>query len=117
VVTKGRRRIAEAAAKVRGNEFTLQFVSLPAGGPYSVIFTDGKKRLVVKDVLVGDVWICAGPSNMQGLGYLQYAEKPHPQVRAFYMDDHWAVARDPLGARSIESATIELLNPLTQDSL
>jgi len=96
VVTKGQRRIAQAGVPIRRQQFTLRFRRLPAGGPYTVTLTAGAERLVVNDVLVGDVWICAGQSNMQGLGYLQHAEKPNPQVRAFYMDDHWAIARDPL---------------------
>ena len=35
-----------------------------AGGPYSITFNDGTP-LVVKDVLIGEVWICSGQSNME----------------------------------------------------
>ena len=35
-----------------------------AGGPYEVTFNDGDK-LTLKNVLVGEVWICSGQSNMQ----------------------------------------------------
>lgn len=39
-------------------------VSTPvAGGPYQVIFSDGK-RLVLNNVLIGEVWLCSGQSNM-----------------------------------------------------
>lgn len=82
-------------AKTRNGSFTLK-LNLPAGGPYTVRLTAGKEKLVVKDVLVGDVWICAGQSNMQGVGWLRHADKPVKNVRAFYMDDRWAVARDPI---------------------
>ena len=36
-----------------------------AGGPYQVHVGDGKKEITLNDVLLGDVWICGGQSNMQ----------------------------------------------------
>ena len=40
-------------------------VSTPAaGGPYTVTISDGK-ALQLKNVLIGEVWICSGQSNMQ----------------------------------------------------
>ncbi len=40
-------------------------VSTPeAGGPFSISISDGKE-LLLKDVLIGEVWICSGQSNMQ----------------------------------------------------
>ncbi|MCG3146733.1 MAG: hypothetical protein PCFJNLEI_00167 [Verrucomicrobiae bacterium] len=82
-------------AKTRAGQFTLK-LNLPAGGPYTITLEAGKAKLVVKDVLVGDVWICAGQSNMQGVGWLRHADKPMARVRAFYMDDRWAVAKDSI---------------------
>ncbi len=35
-----------------------------AGGPYDITLSDGKE-LVLHDVLVGEVWICSGQSNME----------------------------------------------------
>ena len=34
-----------------------------AGGPYEITITDGKK-LTLKNVMIGEVWICMGQSNM-----------------------------------------------------
>ena len=40
-------------------------VSTPeAGGPYEIVFSDGAK-LCLKDILIGEVWICSGQSNME----------------------------------------------------
>ena len=40
-------------------------VSTPsAGGPYEMSFNDGTE-LVLKNVLIGEVWICSGQSNME----------------------------------------------------
>ncbi len=71
---------------------------LPVGGPYEIeLKVAGAWKLVVRDVLVGDVWLLGGQSNMQGCGL--FPEKRlgvDPLVRAFRMDDRWAVARDPI---------------------
>lgn len=43
----------------------LARVSTPeAGGPYSIRISDGEP-LVLDDVLIGEVWVCSGQSNMQ----------------------------------------------------
>lgn len=36
----------------------------PAGGPYTLVVSDGKATITYKDVMVGEVWICSGQSNM-----------------------------------------------------
>ncbi len=90
--------VGKAAAGV----FTARLPPLPAGGPYSIALTvvDPGGRVLdrcrVRDVLVGDVWVAAGQSNMQGCGHLNRPLKPVHAVRAFTMDDRWGVARDPI---------------------
>jgi len=43
----------------------LQKVKTPtAGGPYEITFNDGEK-VVLTDVLIGEVWFCSGQSNME----------------------------------------------------
>lgn len=37
---------------------------LPAGGPYKMT-VEGKNTITFDDVLVGEVWVCSGQSNMQ----------------------------------------------------
>jgi len=34
------------------------------GGPYTITFK-GKKELVLKNVMLGEVWLCSGQSNME----------------------------------------------------
>lgn len=42
-----------------------QAVSTPlAGGPYSIVFDDGEQTKL-NDILIGEVWICSGQSNME----------------------------------------------------
>lgn len=83
------------------DQFKAKLDGIPAGGPYVIEFRickDGQmvERLAVRDLYVGDVWFMAGQSNMQGIGNMNHAAKPHPLVRCFFMRDEWGLAKDPL---------------------
>jgi sialate O-acetylesterase len=43
--------------------WSVRLNPMKAGGPYDLVI-EGKNRIVVKDVLVGEVWIGSGQSNM-----------------------------------------------------
>jgi sialate O-acetylesterase len=45
-------------------EWALQLTDLEAGGPYKMQIR-GSDTIVIDDILVGDVWICSGQSNME----------------------------------------------------
>src|ERR1043166_2992376 len=47
-----------------GGRWQAKIQPPPPGGPYAVKIT-GKQTVELHEVLVGDVWICAGQSNMQ----------------------------------------------------
>lgn len=88
--------------KSAGGVFNGVLKGLKCGGPYeislSVVARNGEvlDALRVRNVLVGDVWVLAGQSNMEGIGWLKHRLKPHRLTRAFYMNDTWDIARDPL---------------------
>ncbi len=42
----------------------LRFEPLPAGGPHTLTVTSTESRTLT-DVLIGDVWLCSGQSNME----------------------------------------------------
>jgi len=50
--------------KAQAGHWKITFTPLAAGGPYTIDF-QGKNHLQIKDVLLGDVWIAAGQSNME----------------------------------------------------
>jgi sialate O-acetylesterase len=68
-----------------------------AGGPYRVVI-DGPSRLELQDVLVGDVWICSGQSNMEfGIkmskgGETAVANANDPNLRLFMVGRQVAYA-------------------------
>ena len=89
---------AGAAVGVAGRGKMSGFLKgLPVGGPYDIELRAGDETLKIKDVLVGDVWLLGGQSNMQGCGlFPKHRLMVDPQVRAFFMDDRWATAKDPV---------------------
>jgi sialate O-acetylesterase len=55
-------------AKTRANQagtWEVLLPSLPAGGPHVLTVSDGVRTQSVGDLLVGDVWLCSGQSNME----------------------------------------------------
>ncbi len=60
VTLAGRTTIITASAD---GSWSANLPELPAGGPYELTVT-GIKRAILHNVLVGDVWLCAGQSNM-----------------------------------------------------
>lgn len=76
--------------------FHAVLAGLPTGGPYRVELACAGERIAVEDVFVGDLWLMAGQSNMEGVGSMAGAPEPHPLVRNFTMDRRWELARDPL---------------------
>jgi sialate O-acetylesterase len=59
------------------------------GGPYTVKITGPEQSVVLHEVLVGDVWLCGGQSNMElGLGRARNGDEEiksanHPEIRFF----------------------------------
>jgi hypothetical protein len=88
--------------KTTRKHFSLTLSGIPTGGPYDLTLQLTTQNGHVSaeqtftDILVGDVWILGGQSNMQGCALLQGSPKAIPFVRAFYMDDSWAPAQDPI---------------------
>ncbi len=38
--------------------------ALQAGGPYTLSVRTGRRTQTISDILIGDVWLCSGQSNM-----------------------------------------------------
>jgi sialate O-acetylesterase len=56
---------AKAIADAEGH-WQAQFAAMPAGGPYRLTAqVQGGAEQSIADILVGDVWLCSGQSNME----------------------------------------------------
>ncbi|GAB2955385.1 sialate O-acetylesterase [Hymenobacter coalescens] len=75
----------------------VQLPALKAGGPYEMTLK-GSNQLTVRDILVGDVWLCSGQSNME-LPMARVRDKypdvvaqaTNPQIRQFDAPTRYAV--------------------------
>ncbi|MCS3732436.1 sialate O-acetylesterase [Mucilaginibacter dorajii] len=55
---------AKDTAVVKGNgKWSFTIHTPAAGGPYTIRI-DGRNTIILKDILIGEVWICSGQSNM-----------------------------------------------------
>jgi sialate O-acetylesterase len=61
-----------------------------AGGPFEMEINEGSDSKIIKDILVGDVWVCSGQSNMEypmeRLKYIyadEIAKAKNPYIRQF----------------------------------
>lgn len=80
----------------------LDLPATGAGGPFELVITGKKQEIRFKDVLVGEVWVCSGQSNMEWpLSAVNQAEEEvaaaqYPMIRLFTVPHitQTAVARD-----------------------
>ncbi|WP_199913358.1 sialate O-acetylesterase [Flagellimonas amoyensis] len=82
----GKRRKTTANAQ---GDWNLEFPKMTAGGPY-MLKLSGKNEIVLEDILIGDVWLCSGQSNMvhqMDIHDVTYAEDianaNYPEIRHF----------------------------------
>jgi sialate O-acetylesterase len=80
-------RTAKTVAGV-GGRWQLQIEPPATGGPYTITVS-GPQTVTFRDVLVGDVWLCGGQSNMEfGLpqardGAEEIKSANHPRIRLY----------------------------------
>lgn len=95
--------IADVAIKtVTGNDgrWQIEFNPPPVGGPYTLT-VDGAQHVEFREVLVGDVWLCGGQSNMaMGMGMIENSAEEikaadHPKIRFFMAQEKFAYAPKP----------------------
>ncbi|MBM3728168.1 MAG: sialate O-acetylesterase [Acidobacteria bacterium] len=84
--------------KVVSGQWSGVLRNVPAGGPYRL-----ETRLAgttatawMEQILVGDLWVLAGQSNMEGVGDLVDVQTPHDLVHSFDQTDVWGLALEPL---------------------
>jgi sialate O-acetylesterase len=72
-------------------KWKLQLAPMKAGGPY-IMEISGKNKIMLHDILIGDVWLCTGQSNMvhqMALHAIRYADEiataNNPEIRQFWV--------------------------------
>lgn len=85
ILVAGKRFASRAGAD---GKWLVRFNPPPVGGPYEMV-VQGQERLELHDVMVGDVYLCTGQSNMEmGVANVQDGEKEiaeanHPRIRLY----------------------------------
>lgn len=80
----------------KNGKWTVNLSAEKAGGPFELTII-GKNKITIKNVLVGEVWICSGQSNMEFQvfktmnGEKEIADANYPMIR------HFGVAQDLSG--------------------
>jgi len=57
-------KIAETTVAGADGRWSVRLPAQPAGGPFTLVF-EGKNRVALTDVWLGEVWVCSGQSNME----------------------------------------------------
>lgn len=89
-------RNASTTTDQRG-KWSVSLPALSAGGPFTLVI-HGKKDIVIKNVLIGEVWIASGQSNMtfslngsEGSA-IELPKADYPQIRLFTVPKKIAVS-------------------------
>jgi sialate O-acetylesterase len=83
-------RLGDASASTQANadgRWSVTLPALPAGGPFELNAQAGEQIITLCNVLIGEVWVCSGQSNMEWPLSLctnaeeELARASHPQIR------------------------------------
>jgi sialate O-acetylesterase len=63
LIQLGNSNPVKATADAKGN-WKVALPAMPAGGPFELIIK-GSNEIKIQDILIGEVWLCSGQSNME----------------------------------------------------
>ncbi|MBN1925899.1 MAG: hypothetical protein JW798_08690, partial [Prolixibacteraceae bacterium] len=82
----------------KDGKWMIKLEPMNAGGPYTMEIK-GRNKIILNDILIGDVWVCSGQSNMThyfGRHTERYAkeiaEANFPEIRQFFVPDNAILA-------------------------
>jgi sialate O-acetylesterase len=81
----------------KNGKWMVKLDSEKAGGPFELTVT-GSNKIVITNVLVGEVWICSGQSNMEFQMYKTMNAKAEIEDSNYPMIRHFGVAQDLSGS-------------------
>jgi len=64
VVTTGWNKVKHTVTVNEKGEWLVKVATADAGGPYTISFVSKTEQLELHNILLGEVWICSGQSNM-----------------------------------------------------
>jgi len=112
IVTVSGDWLTETMSVTTGNEgrWSLSLPTGPAGGPHEIVI-EGTNKIVLHDILFGEVWLCSGQSNMEFTlrwlgGWKRYKDEKkdikrtdYSRIRLCRVSNDWSdTLRDSCGA-------------------
>jgi sialate O-acetylesterase len=101
----------------KNGKWMIKLDNASAGGPYQLVIK-GKNTVTINNVLVGEVWICSGQSNMEmpiaGWGKINHYEEEiaaadYPMIRHFKVPN--TISSSP--QQDVTGGTWEVCSPAT----
>ena len=106
------RQKLQAVAGTNG-KWAVNVQPLKAGGPYTLVISTKKQKLVYKNVLAGEVWLCSGQSNMEFyLNWATTAGQDVPQAENTHIRFYDMKARWRTNAVEWDVSVLDSLNHL-----
>lgn len=90
------KQAAKTVTKPDGR-WQVKMKPMKTGGPYTLTITGPKNSITLEDVLIGEVWICSGQSNMEwplraaNDADAEIAAANYPEIRLFVVNKNVAV--------------------------
>ncbi|NQU85940.1 MAG: sialate O-acetylesterase [Mariniphaga sp.] len=75
----------------KSGKWSIILPQLKAGGPYEMIFK-GQNEITIRNIMIGDVWVCSGQSNMtvpmervKEIYSVEIASADYPEIRQYFI--------------------------------
>ncbi len=98
----------------QNGEWEVELSKLKAGGPY-VMKIDASNSITINDIMVGDVWVCSGQSNMEhSLGSFDWvykkeiANSTNKYIREFHVPQKYDFN---VAHKDLQSGSWKIANP------
>ena len=106
----------KATAKADANgKWMAELPAMPAGGPYELVVKTKKNQVKLTDIMVGEVWLLSGQSNMEwrvrnsDSAKVEIARANHPNIRHFEVAHELAFAPE----KDLNSGDWKIASPAT----
>lgn len=103
-------------------EWSVEIPKMDAGGPYTMTISDGQEEIVFENVMVGEVWLAGGQSNMEmelqnSLNGFSEANKAKNDLIRFYNTAKIATLEDEKSLKEEAKSHWQVVSPQTAGSM
>lgn len=91
-----------------GGKWKVILPSMEAGGPYVINIDSENHSIEIQDVMIGEVWLCSGQSNMEwpleqsASASAEIPAAAHPDIRVFLMKKKYPLDAKPFTREMME---------------